>query len=67
MKNIGKRIYDLIIKLISVKTIPAVIFSIGYLSDRTTVNAGACLVAWALVVGFRYAEKVARIVKGHNE
>lgn len=64
MKNIGKRIYDLIIKLISVKTIPAVVFSVGYLSNPTEVNAGACLLAWCLVVGFRYAEKVQSLVKG---
>jgi hypothetical protein len=63
MKNIGKRIYDLIIKLISVKTIPAIIFSIGYLKESTTANAIACLTAWALVVGFRYAEKVSSLMK----
>ena len=64
MKSLGKRIYDLIIKLISVKTIPAVLFSVGYLQDASTVNAAACLVAWALVIGMRYAEKVQRLVKG---
>jgi hypothetical protein len=64
MKNIGKRIYDLIIKLISVKTIPAVIFSVGYLATPNEINAAACLLAWCLVVGFRYAEKVQSLVKG---
>jgi hypothetical protein len=64
MKNIGKRIYDLIIKLISVKTIPAVIFSVGYLKQPDTINAAACLLAWALVVGMRYAEKVHQLTKG---
>jgi len=64
MKNIGKRIYDLIIKLISVKTIPAVIFSIGYLNRNTFENMCACLLAWALVIGVRYAEKVQGLVKG---
>ena len=64
MKNICKRIYDLIIKLISVKTIPAIIFSVGYLRENNTANAVACLTAWALVVGFRYAEKVSKLVKG---
>lgn len=63
MKNIGKRIYDLIIKLISVKTIPAVVFSVGYLREPTTANAFACLIAWALVIGFRYAEKVSNLIK----
>jgi len=64
VKNLGKRIYDLVIKLISVKTIPAVLFSVGYLKQPDTVNAAACLVAWALVIGMRYAEKVHQIVKG---
>jgi len=64
MKNLGKRIYDLVIKLISVKTIPAVLFSVGYLKQPDTANAVACLVAWALVIGVRYAEKVNRLVKG---
>jgi hypothetical protein len=64
MKNIGKRLYDLIIKLISVKTIPAVIFSIGYLNNNTFENMCACLIAWALVIGIRYAEKVQGLVKG---
>ena len=64
MKNMGKRIYDLVIKLISVKTIPAVLFSVGYLRDTSTVNAAACLMAWALVIGVRYAEKVSRLTKG---
>lgn len=66
MKNIGKRIYDLFIKLLSVKTIPAVIFTAGYLKTPDTVNAGACLVAWALVIGLRYAEKVNGIFKGRG-
>jgi hypothetical protein len=64
VKNIGKRLYDLIIKLISVKTIPAVIFSIGYLNSNTFENMCACLLAWALVIGMRYAEKVQGLVKG---
>ena len=64
MKNIAKRIYDLIIKLISVKTIPAVLFSVGYLKNPDTINAAACLLAWALVIGMRYAEKVSRLTKG---
>lgn len=61
MKTILKRIYDLVIKLISVKTIPAVLFSVGYFKNPDTINAAACLLAWALVVGVRYAEKVAAI------
>jgi hypothetical protein len=61
VKNFLSRWYDLIIKLISVKTIPAVIFSIGYLSDTSTSNMVACLLSWALVVGFRYAEKVMKL------
>jgi hypothetical protein len=64
MKAIGKRLFDLIIKLISVKTIPAVIFTIGYLQAPSVVTIGACLLAWALVIGIRYAEKVNTILKG---
>lgn len=64
MKNLGKRIYDLIIKLISVKTVPAVIFTLGYLKNPDVINAGACLLTWALIVGIRYAEKVNYIFKG---
>lgn len=63
MKNFFVRWYDLIIKLISVKTIPAVIFSIGYLVSSTWENATACFLAWALVIGVRYAEKVAGLIK----
>jgi hypothetical protein len=63
VKNFFKRWYDLIIKLISVKTIPAVIFSIGYLANSNWENATACFLAWALVIGVRYAEKVAGLVK----
>jgi len=60
------RIYDLVIKVISVKTIPAVIFTVGYLRQPDVVNAGACMLAWALVLGFRYAEKVNHIWKGEG-
>lgn len=64
MKTIGKRFYDLLIKLISVKTIPAIIFTIGYLQAPSIVTIGACLLSWALMVGIRYAEKVNKIMKG---
>lgn len=63
MKALFKRIYDLVIKLISVKTIPAVLFSVGYLQNNNWENATACFLAWALVIGARYAEKVAGLVK----
>ncbi len=63
MKKLLMRIYDLVFKLISVKTIPAVLFSIGYLRQPDTINATACLVAWALVIGMRYAEKVHGLIK----
>lgn len=63
MKSLLKRIYDLVIKLISVKTVPAVLFSVGYLQNNNWENAMACFLAWALVIGARYAEKVAGLVK----
>lgn len=63
MKKILVRFYDLIIKLVSVKTIPAVLFSVGYLKQPDTINAAACLIAWALVIGVRYAEKVHGLIK----
>lgn len=61
MKQFFQRCYDLVIKLISVKTIPAVIFSVGYLKESSVSNMIACLMSWALVVGFRYAEKVMKL------
>jgi len=67
MKNLGKRLYDLVIKLLSVKTIPAVIFTLGYLKTPDMINASACLVSWALLVGLRYAEKVNVIMKGKGQ
>ena len=63
MKNLLKRLYDLIIKLISVKTIPAVVFTVGYLKNPDVINSAACLLAWALIVGVRYAEKVKGLVE----
>jgi len=63
MKTIGKRLFDLCVKLISVKTIPAVIFSIGYIQHADITNGALCLTAWALVIGVRYAEKVHGIIK----
>lgn len=66
MKNIAKRFYDMIIKLMSVKTIPAAVFTIGYFKAPDAVNATFCLLAWALVVGMRYAEKVNGLVKGKD-
>lgn len=58
-----KRIYDFFIKLISIKTIPAVIFTIGYFQEKSIANVFACVTAWALVIGFRYAEKVSGLIK----
>lgn len=58
-----KRIYDLIIKLLSIKTIPAIIFTYGYLQNQTDINAIACFISWALVVGMRYAEKASGFIK----
>lgn len=63
MKTIGRRLFDLLVKLISVKTIPAAIFSVGYLAHPDMVNGALCLTAWALVIGVRYAEKVHGIIK----
>lgn len=63
MKKFWSRFTSLFVKLWSVKTIPAVVFTVGYLQHPDAVNAGACLIAWALVVSFRYAEKVKGIVE----
>lgn len=53
-----KRFTSLFVKLWSVKTIPAIIFTVGYLQNPDIINSTACMVSWALVIGFRYAEKV---------
>lgn len=60
------RLKDLLVKLLAVKTIPAVLFSVGYLTRPDAVNGGLCLLSWALVVGVRYAEKVMSI-KSYEE
>jgi hypothetical protein len=56
-----RRFKSLATKLVSVKTIPAAIFTVGYLRQPDVVNGGLCLLSWALVVGYRYAEKVMNI------
>jgi hypothetical protein len=58
------RFKSLFVKLWSIKTIPAVIFTFGYFQSPSVENTIACMTAWALVVGFRYAEKVSGLVKG---
>lgn len=63
MKTIGKRLFDLLVKLISVKTIPAIVFTVGYIKDPNMTTGTLCLIAWALASGLRYAEKVRGIIK----
>jgi len=62
-KTVLKRISDLIIKLISVKTIPAVLVSVIALQQPELGNTVIVGIMWSLVIGFRYAEKVAGLVK----
>jgi len=58
-----KRFLSLFAKLWSVKTIPAVIFSVGYIQHFDITNGVLCLISWALVIGTRYAEKVGGLTK----
>jgi hypothetical protein len=60
------RLKDMLVKLLAVKTIPAVLFSIGYLTKPDAVNGGLALLSWALVVGVRYAEKVMSLRAGKD-
>jgi hypothetical protein len=63
LKTIVVRTGDLVVKLISVKTIPAAITSVIALKDGSSANVVLMCLMWALLVGFRYAEKVAGLVK----
>lgn len=56
--QLARRTGRTLLSLVSVKTIPAVISSVVYVKDGGWVNATFFAITWALVVGFRYAEKV---------
>jgi hypothetical protein len=56
MKDIGKRIKDLIVKMISVKGLCALTFTGLCLAGQ--VDAWTALVAWGIVIGDRTFEKI---------
>jgi hypothetical protein len=62
-QTVWARFTALVIKLISVKSIPAVIATIGYFGNTDIINGGLMAVTWALVISFRYAEKVKGLIK----
>lgn len=60
-----KRLGDLILKLIAVKTVAATVVTVVFLTDTKTfglVGFLAVLIVWLAVVGLRYAEKVAGLL-----
>lgn len=58
IKLLFKRIGDLIIKLISAKTIAALVVTYIALKNPTDSSTLLVTIMWALVVGFRFAEKL---------
>jgi len=58
IKLFFKRIGDLIIKLISAKTIAACVVTYIALKNPTDSSTLLVTIMWALVVGFRFAEKL---------
>ena len=60
-------LFSVPIKLWSVKTIPAVVFTIKFLQDTRETPDIAMMtytfLAWAFVIGMRYAEKVSGFLK----
>lgn len=58
IKLFFKRIGDLIIKLISAKTIAALVVTYIALKNPTDSSTLLVTIMWALVVGFRFAEKL---------
>lgn len=66
--KISSRLHDLIVKLISVKTIAALVITVAYflLAAKTTVEFGLLATMWMAVVGARTYEKVKMIVGGNG-
>ena len=61
--NMFSRIGDLVIKMISVKTVTAVVVTYLAFKDPGEISLIVTAVMWSLVIGLRYAEKVANLVR----
>jgi len=62
--SVLQRLGDLIIKMISIKGVSALIVTYIGLQERDLGHTILVVVMWSLMVGFRYAEKVSKLVKG---
>lgn len=62
-KELFKRIGDLVIKLISAKTVAALVVTYIALKNPTESSTLLVTIMWALVVGFRFAEKLIELFK----
>ncbi len=63
LKTVFIRTGDLIVKLISVKTLMACVATYLAVKNPSNYTASLSFLGWALMVGFRYAEKVAGLIK----
>ena len=62
--NVLSRIGDLVIKLISAKVVAACVVTWYARANPSEANVLIVAIMWALVVGFRYAEKAIGLMKG---
>jgi hypothetical protein len=61
--EIAKRIFDLLIKLLSIKVVAAIAVMYVALRSPSTISTIATVVMWIAVVGFRSYEKSIGIAK----
>lgn len=70
VKNIPVRLFDLIVKNISMKVESACVVTYVYMKNADTLRVTGFVVVtmmWALVVGFRYAEKLKNLTYSAKE
>ena len=63
IKTFFSRIGDFIIKLIAVKTIMALVATYIAIRNPSDYTATLAVLAWAICVGIRFAEKVKGLIK----